>query len=73
MRKFGNTARKARSILEVVREGENVTAQVIADRLRALGYRVKEGHISMFIHYYMLHKHFERVRVKGINHYILAT
>ncbi len=73
MRKFGNTANKVRGILDVVREGEKVTARVIAGRLRVMGYRAKEGHIRMFIHYYMLHKHLERVRVNGINHYALVT
>jgi len=71
LKKFGNTANKIRAILSVVESGETVRGKDITNRLTKKGYRVKEGHINMFIYYNMLYKYVTRQKVNGINHYIV--
>lgn len=69
--KFGNTANKIKAILSVIHESERVKSRDIASRLKNLGYRVNESQINMFIYHYMLYKHLDRQRIKGVNHYTL--
>lgn len=69
MKKFGNTANKARAILDVFRHGERLNGKAIAKRLMKRGYNVNIGNLRMFIYYYMLHKHLGKESVEGTNYY----
>lgn len=69
--KFGNTARKVNAILDVLRRGEKLSGEEIAERIKGMGYRVNEGNLKMFIYYNMLHKYLQKEQIKGVNRYSL--
>ncbi len=70
--KFGNTARKVNTILNVFRHGEKLNGREIVERIKRRGYRVNEGNLKMFIYYNMLYKHLQKEQIKGVNHYSLV-
>lgn len=70
--KFSNTARKINAILNVLRRGEKLSGEEIAERIKSMGYRVNEGNLKMFIYYNMLHKYLQKEQIKGVNHYSLV-
>ncbi len=69
MKKFGNAAGKAKAILSVFEEGEKLNGKEICVRMEEQGYRIKDGHLKMFIYHNMLYKHLEKEGIKGVNHY----
>ncbi len=71
MKKFGNTAVKINVIKSVFVEDEKLKGKEICERVRSMGYNVKDNNLKMFIYYNMLYKHLQKEDVKGINHYRL--
>jgi len=59
-KKFANNIDKVKAILGVFRKREKLTGDEIAERLEDRGYRVKSGHLKMFIRYRMLYKHLKK-------------
>ena len=71
MKKFGNTANKVNTILQVIKSGEILSGREISGRIARMGYRVNEGNIKMFIYYNMLYKYLDKQVINGVNHYSL--
>ncbi|RLF61357.1 MAG: hypothetical protein DRN25_00510 [Thermoplasmata archaeon] len=70
--KFKNTPHKIKVILNAFRDGEKLTGDEIARRIRKMGYKVDPAHIKMFIYYHMLHKYLKKEVIRGVNYYFLA-
>ncbi len=73
LKRFGNTSHKINVILSVFSYGETLQGKEIADRVKQQGYRVEDTHLNMFIYHHMLHKHLQRIKVNGTNHYSLLN
>jgi hypothetical protein len=71
MKKFGNTAHKVNAILQTFGEGEKLSGNQIAERLKRYGFRVNEANIKMFIYHNMIYKHLRKENINGVNHYTL--
>lgn len=73
MKRFGNTSHKINVILSVFGKGETLQGREIANRMQLQGYRIEDSHLNMFIYHHMLHKHLQRVKLNGTNHYSLLN
>jgi len=69
MKRFGNTSHKINVILSVFENGEKLKGEEIVNRVKMLGYNVRDSHLNMFIYYHMLHKYLRKERVNGTNYY----
>ncbi len=72
MRKFSNTSEKVKAVLSVFNRGEKLSIKEIAGRLDAVGYKMKDAHLRMFIYYNMLYQHLKKEEIRGTSHYYIG-
>lgn len=68
-KKFANHNEKKRVIYGCATDGETLTRDQLADRVRGLGYDVDAKGMGMYIYHHMLHQYFTRENIKGVNYY----